>query len=36
MCSNDKINNGTINEFVFESVRDFADPTKNWFPYLFY
>ena len=35
-CSNDKFNNGTSNEYVFEMIRDFADPTKNYFPFLFY
>ncbi len=34
--SNDKFNNGSINEMIFEVTRDFADPTSDWFPFLFY
>ena len=35
-CGNDKENNGLGNEFVFELIRDSADPTQNIFPFLFY
>ena len=35
-CENDKYNNCSSNEFVFELTRDLADPTKDYFPFLFY
>ncbi len=33
---NDKQNNGSSNELVFELTRDLADPAKDYFPFLFY
>ena len=35
-CDYDKFNNGSSNEFVFELTRDLADPTKDYFPFLYY
>ncbi len=35
-CKNDKVMNGNSNELVFESIRDLQDPTKEYFPFLFY
>ena len=32
----DKLINGSRNELVFELTRDMADPTKDYFPFLFY
>ena len=34
-CSCDKFNNQSRYELVFELTRDFADPTKDYFPFLF-
>ena len=31
-----KWNNGSNNELVFELTRDLADPTKDYFPFIFY
>ena len=33
---NDKYFNQSSNELVFELTRDMADPTKDYFPFLFY
>ena len=33
---NDKVVNGSCNEFVFEMVRDHSDPTNDHLPFLFY
>jgi len=33
---NNKVINGSSNELVFEMTRDFSDPTKDFFPFLFY
>jgi len=35
-CDNDKLVNRSSNELVFELTRDMADPTKDYFPFLFY
>jgi hypothetical protein len=35
-CDHDKNFNNSSNELVFELTRDLADPTKNYFPFLFY
>ncbi len=35
-CSYDKLINGSSNELVFELTRDLADPTKDYFPFLFH
>ena len=35
-CSQDKQVNGTSNELVFELTRDMADPTKDFFPFIFH
>ena len=35
-CGDDKEINKSSNEFVFELTRDLADPTKDYFPFLFY
>ncbi len=35
-CGYDKWINGSSNELVFELTRDFADPTIDYFPFLFY
>ena len=35
-CNLDKYINGSSNELVFELTRDLADPTKDYFPFLFY
>jgi hypothetical protein len=32
----DKEINGSSNELVFELTRDLADPTKDYFPFIFY
>ncbi len=32
----DKTINGNNNDLVFELTRDLADPTKDYFPFLFY
>ena len=34
--THDKFNNGSFNELIFEVTRDFADPTLDFFPFLFY
>jgi len=34
-CGGEKQINGCRNEFIFELTRDFADPTKDYFPFLF-
>ena len=34
--AHDKFNNGSFNELIFEATRDFADPTLDFFPFLFY
>ena len=35
-CGCDKRINFSSNELVFELTRDMADPTKDYFPFLFY
>ena len=35
-CDYDKRINRSSNELVFELTRDMADPTKDYFPFLFY
>jgi hypothetical protein len=35
-CCQDKQVNGTSNELVFELTRDMADPTKDFFPFIFH
>jgi hypothetical protein len=35
-CSYDKEINFSSNELVFELTRDIADPTNDFFPFLFY
>ena len=35
-CTYDKYINHSSNELVFELTRDMADPTKDYFPFLFY
>ena len=35
-CGWDKWINCSSNELVFELTRDMADPTKDYFPFLFY
>ncbi len=35
-CGDDKEINLSSNELVFELTRDLADPTKDYFPFLFY
>ncbi len=35
-CDMDKWNNLSSNELVFELTRDLADPTKDYFPFIFY
>ena len=35
-CNFDKEFNRSSNELVFELTRDMADPTKDYFPFLFY
>jgi hypothetical protein len=35
-CTSDKYFNKSSNEYVFELTRDLADPTKDYFPFLFY
>ena len=32
----DKYVNGSSNELVFELTRDIADPTNDFFPFIFY
>ena len=34
--THDKFNNGSFNELIFEVTRDLADPTLDFFPFLFY
>jgi hypothetical protein len=35
-CTDDKYINELSNELVFELTGDFADPTLDYFPFLFY
>ena len=35
-CGSNKLINRVSNELVFELSRDFADPIKDYFPYLFH